>query len=302
MTMPGSVAGGGPTDISSQPQPILLQANVPTQVPIKSGGITLVNQGSTAVQLCSDQNFTVPVLLGPGVSMPWTTGTTVWALSSSNSDLLVLPEAYNYYNPAVATSAANPEALIEPFTATNLAVNVPFTVPLNSDTRTIAVDIQTLTPVNLTLSVLGFNSAQDYLTSSGWYLRTVGGYIKYIKVDPTVDSSVTVTLIPSAATTWTTTIYGDTDSYDDSRFFTNGGVLNPVTTNAVSTMFTGPCRLLSLAIVGAPAAINLLGSLWLFSNAANLLASWSGDLAIPLGVTITTSGTSLVAYGLSTYP
>jgi hypothetical protein len=91
---------GATSDTSLQPSLISLPTGVPVQLPNQSNGVTIVNQGEVSVQLCSDQNFSTPVLLDIGVSMPWSTDNgPLWALSTTATEVLVLPELFNYFNP-----------------------------------------------------------------------------------------------------------------------------------------------------------------------------------------------------------
>lgn len=86
---------------AGQGYPIALIANVPTQIPVSAKGTTLINQGAYSVNLSVSQNMTDPIALASNTSMPWPAGGTLWAQCSNNTTIIVLSEAYNYFNPTV---------------------------------------------------------------------------------------------------------------------------------------------------------------------------------------------------------
>ncbi len=234
------------TDISLQPTAIIVQANTPIQVPVKGGGITIVNSLGQSILLCSDQNFTVPVIVKSGVSMPWTTGTTVWVRSPVDGTITVLPKAYNYYDPNVIPVPASPSPL---FSLSEIAAGgQAYTVPINSSTRTLIIELRPpggTTPA-VSLQVTGVNSGQTYLVNTAPYLYFNSVAVYNVKVNPAVDTAVFVDpTFPTGPNSLS--VFGDTDSYDDSRFYNGHKQVQYglVTVGGSTAFLNGPCRLLT---------------------------------------------------------
>lgn len=308
------------TDISEQPVLVNLQANVAQQIPTlgqNGKGVQLINQNGFALSLCSDENFTVPVVLDVGVSMPWTTGTTVWVLSPEVGQLLVLSNPYNYYNPNVAVTPAHADILLGPVLST--AGTSVLTVPLTQGIRTLVIGAEStgggVAPLAGGLvQVTGVQSQFIYCLKP-FYLGSTYypgfsadlAYLMVVPIASSVDTEIQIFIVgPGSAGEYSFNVYGDTDLYDESIFYT--GTPTATSSNTASTLVNGPCRLLSAEVFStstAAAAIKLgSGTLIETSGAADqpVAISLPDDTIVPAGTLITLAGTNPFGAVSTAYP
>lgn len=238
-------------DIALQPQQINLSPNVGAQLPVYTKGITIVNQTSNVVTLSSDSNFGSPVFLPAGASLPWTTGTVVWAMSPKAGQLLVLPEAYNYYNPNVIPQPVVPTPLLGPVGVTN-AANIH--VPLTSGLRTLILELFNFGGAGdsvTTVEVIGDNSGIFYYAQAP-YLHNFNANQSYTIVVPilaNIDATIDVVVFTgSAPNVFQLSVFGDTSIYDESVLYNGPTRTLTVSLAAAATtqLLTGPNRLLTL--------------------------------------------------------
>lgn len=94
---------------------ITLNPNAPIQVPVGSDGITIINQGGTAITLGTDDKFSNPTIpLAGGASLPWSPtkrGSVCYAVSTVAGSITVMSGLFNYYNPNVQNTVQAPQSI-----------------------------------------------------------------------------------------------------------------------------------------------------------------------------------------------
>lgn len=297
-----------PTDNSLQPQTIRLPIGVPIQLPVHSldtgNGITIINQGDSTISLCSNQNFTDPVYLEPGVSIPWQTYGTCWALTTDpdNDSLLVLPDTYNYYNPsdvAIAQINQGIPKVIYPTTPASGNANLGHfyggITPLPGQ-RTLIFSISwTISPVvNFvfpTLIVSGDQSNIIYYnqvpylgeTTQTLYVKNFTATVIF-PIIGNLDTSFTAELINTGyagLATSSLSVEGDIAQYVESVFYNDQATTTVASLAAAGSVIivSGPVRLLSVSVrSGTSTALGIVGA-----NAAELISTQG----LPTGQTST---------------
>jgi hypothetical protein len=128
--------------------PLALVANVPSQVPLVAGGVTLINQGAVTINVSPDEHFTNPIGINVNSSLPWPGGGTLWAVATANTQLIIMDGLYNYTNSSVSIAGG----IVNITGAVTLA---PGTTVAATITGPVTVQATSLLPVGFELGLAG---------------------------------------------------------------------------------------------------------------------------------------------------
>lgn len=244
------VAGTGtPMSASHQGQTIAIPKGVAVQIPIGPDGITLINEGTDTITLGTDEHFAnSTVNFAAGASLPWPSGGVLWAIDPlSATTVIVIQGTYNYWNPATTPVPTGPTPLFNQVTGPAL-INADITLTPGIKT------ILCLIPGNAQggqLVCFGGNGGFTYygigpgLTSAYGYLQTsTGSSLIVFPVNTAIDSRLFFTASGPAGGNFLL-VYGDTESYDESKFYT--GAARHAETGVVGNtqLAVGPLRMLT---------------------------------------------------------
>lgn len=307
---------------SPQPLTVNLFANSPIQLPILNPtGVTIINDTSQTLTLGTEPTFTQnPVSLKSSAVLPWPTATTIWAVSSVNGSITILPGLHNYYDPNVISTPAQSTQILDvalPSPILNEVVALPSsTVSLFISVRDTTAPFTTVP----TLSVQGTNTGFPYFgigSTQNPYLRSgIGGpytYFWIVQVDSTADPTVTISAAGNIADNLQLQVFASPNKISESDFYSSSQTLT--VTNALLapgsvTIITGPARILTVELeaVTAPTAI---GQVTLGQYISLAPTEHSARLSLPDGtiqrvgfnLTLTSSLSTAVATLVSTtYP
>ena len=151
------------------------------------------------------------------------------------------------------TQAAPPGVLFGPFT-NGVSFGIDAVVPLAANTHTLTILATTGSSVaGATIKVVGNQSGEVYRPLLPPYLVAGFNQEAVVNVNPAIDSSVTVSVPAIMGASWTMTVYGDSDIFPESTFYT--GSPKFLSTAATSTFLSSfNCRLLSAQVSSAAAS------------------------------------------------
>lgn len=291
------VVSAGPSSSSAQGQTVSIPANQPTQIPLSGDGVTVINEGGTAVTLGTDAYLAQSTVnLPAGASLPWkfSAGGVLYAYSPVATTIVVMQGLFNYYNPNVLAASTAPTSLFtQKLTFPTTSLNAYVAIPNNVRTLVLQGLYAPGTTFNpLLVQVIGQTTGLFYYNQHPYLIANIGngGFLVVVPFSSTIDNEVEITLSFITAGAVTLNVYGDTAEYTESIYYNGQTQQSETSQNAIGTytLVTGPARLLRGDF--APGSNNAQVNLIPAATAGPATKLFPGDFTFPPNTIILTGG------------